>query len=1301
MIFENDGASGFGFEHFATRTATGTTPQQVLVAQIFGVFPIYAFFYWRNVVTRGIAKDATVYVDSADRDSRQSGVAVSIQGLEKTFGSVRAVDGLTVDFMQDEITAFLGHNGAGKSTTISILTGAIRTTRGDAFINGHSIVKDMRRVRPMLGVCAQANVLWDLLSVEEHVCLFASIRGQLLQPGDHEVTELLTAVGLLAKKDVKSKQLSGGMKRKLCFACALVGDPKVIFLDEPTAGMDAQARRDVWKLLIRKRSGRCIVLCTHYMDEADILGDRIAVVHDGKLQACGTPTELKTKYGRGTHLTVTVTEKANRRELLPMLEAAGAREAKFDVSCAGDTTDAMNDILERRAVEDLHLLLDAASDLPQVFAELSRAKQSAATTGVSDFGLIATTMDDVFWELDQEASRTGEPANANHTISSQVWDSILRSTTVPPAHTKLMSILGRRTTTFVRDWGQMGMQLLNIAFLVLGAMVASTDLIRLFPSPSLSTREDLSPAVFESVPRMGLAYQTTNGSSTGEDALIPQMKTWAAADPVVPLLVDGAGMPPCIDSWLISITDPTTCGRNLTIDDPLGEPVVYAQTPGGFAGVIEFTTFPPNRTTITTDYAYIVSPNSSVLFSLPVIVSLTNNAIRAVTNGTTSSSSILASYQSLPPTPKSPEELLVEKMIQAQIGSAIGGMVIVLALNFLMAYFAESVAEDKHKCVKQLQVLMGVTVTEYWVTQFLWDYTLYCVIMVIPVVYIFASQGYLAHIAVVTLLALFPWAMLPFTYLIARLFNRGHTVKALISGVGMIVFMLTFMLYFALAILKVNPDVLSVLRILFCVYPPTALALGLRAVLLSDAYGYSPYTISPPNPDFDLGFPVESAFVPLLGLVANALLFSVLLMRLESTVARKAGPCTHCYRQVVNMFCRCACCACCYMDKKTKKPYPKPARLAQDDVEDADVRAERAACDAEIARTNGKPSAPVHFHHVRKQYAPNSRSQRWLSDGLVACNDMCLRLRDRECFALLGSNGAGKTTVLSILMRQLSTSEGECYVHGQLEAIGAVQRGFGYCPQENALFDTLTTVETLQFYATVRGVPLAEVTEYAQCWLDATQLTSFAHTRCGKLSGGNKRKLSLAIAVMGNPSLVVLDEPSAGVDPAARKKLHHSINAVRRGGATVVLTTHHMSEAAALGSRIGIMLHGHLACLGTPQHLLMQYSIGYELSVCMVRGNTVDEEVLPLLQQKCPNHEMIENPDENYCKVALGPANSFSLPELYAALEVLKGSNIVEHFSCGQANLESVFLRFTAKAEAKEREAEEQQSYTLDSAAMT
>ena len=260
---------------------------------------------------------------------------------------------------------------------------------------------------------------------------------------------------------------------------------------------------------------------------------------------------------------------------------------------------------------------------------------------------------------------------------------------------------------------------------------------------------------------------------------------------------------------------------------------------------------------------------------------------------------------------------------------------------------------------------------------------------------------------------------------------------------------------------------------------------------------------------------------------------------------------------------RCACCGCCF-DEESASFY-----LASEDVEDEDVLAERNACETYAKRsvaqgraidgtdeeTGGEAQSAVFLHRVKHAYRAKGK-QRF--EGTVAVQDLSLRIRKKECFSLLGTNGAGKTTILNMIMRQITVQSGIVEVNGIRVGVAAndLFKGMGFCPQQNALLQYHTTKELLMFYARIRGVPEKEMDEYCEKWMMVTRLSPFRDTACGRLSGGNKRKLSLAIAILGNPSLAVLDEPSAGVDPASRKKLHRLINAVKIRGATIILTTH-------------------------------------------------------------------------------------------------------------------------------------------------
>ena len=232
------------------------------------------------------------------REISRADTAIAIQGLTKDYGDVRAVDDLTLTIPEAEVFGLLGPNGSGKTTTINCLTGLLKPTKGKASVNGFDVQSQQQEARQIMGVSPQETAIYPFLSGKENVQLFGQLysvpKAELGQRVDH----VLEKVGLLEESGRRVGKYSGGMKRRVSIAMALVTDPKIILLDEPTVGMDPQARRAVWDFVLELRDqGKTIVLTTHYMEEAEELCDEVAIIDHGKLIALGSPGDLKAKFG--------------------------------------------------------------------------------------------------------------------------------------------------------------------------------------------------------------------------------------------------------------------------------------------------------------------------------------------------------------------------------------------------------------------------------------------------------------------------------------------------------------------------------------------------------------------------------------------------------------------------------------------------------------------------------------------------------------------------------------------------------------------------------------------------------------------------------------------------------------------------------------------------------------------------------------------------------------------------------------------------------------------------------------------
>ncbi|MBQ2528394.1 MAG: ABC transporter ATP-binding protein [Spirochaetales bacterium] len=223
--------------------------------------------------------------------------AIEIKGLTKDYKDVRAVDNLELDIREGELFALLGVNGAGKTTTIKMLCCITTPTSGDALLNGKSIAQNSDAVKKIIAVSPQETAVAPNLSVEENLLLMCGVHGFDKQKSRQRTAEMIEEFNLGGIKKKKASKLSGGWQRRLSIAMALISEPQILFLDEPTLGLDVIARSELWDTIRELKNKMTIILTTHYMEEAEELSDRIGVMKDGHLLAVGTAAELKEKTG--------------------------------------------------------------------------------------------------------------------------------------------------------------------------------------------------------------------------------------------------------------------------------------------------------------------------------------------------------------------------------------------------------------------------------------------------------------------------------------------------------------------------------------------------------------------------------------------------------------------------------------------------------------------------------------------------------------------------------------------------------------------------------------------------------------------------------------------------------------------------------------------------------------------------------------------------------------------------------------------------------------------------------------------
>jgi ABC-type multidrug transport system ATPase subunit len=335
-------------------------------------------------------KEEIAWIDDANDDNSKK--VVKLEHISKTFvmnsGKLNhAVRDVCLGIEDGTIFGLLGMNGAGKTTLLHSIQGKHAPTSGDCVINGHSCVKDLEAVRQLFGITPQHDILWEFVTPREHLRAFAHIRGVPEAEIENTVQQLLARLDLLPKAEEMASTLSGGQKRRLSIAMGVIGNPKVIFLDEPTTGLDPNTRRFVWDYIMEIKEGRVVVLTTHSMEEADALCNRIGIMVNGRLMSLGTPQQLKGAYGAGYNLIVRLKAEgfATAGKLWDKLEGMYGSKATF---------------ADHNSSEGLRVynICDNDLDLGELFRLLEENREGLF---IEDYSITQTTMEQVFTKFAQ------------------------------------------------------------------------------------------------------------------------------------------------------------------------------------------------------------------------------------------------------------------------------------------------------------------------------------------------------------------------------------------------------------------------------------------------------------------------------------------------------------------------------------------------------------------------------------------------------------------------------------------------------------------------------------------------------------------------------------------------------------------------------------------------------------------------------------------------------------------------------------------------------------------------------------
>uniref|UniRef100_A0A287AXQ3 ATP binding cassette subfamily A member 16 n=1 Tax=Sus scrofa TaxID=9823 RepID=A0A287AXQ3_PIG len=1112
-------------------------------------------------------------------------------GMSK-FGDKVAINDMSLNLYKGQITILLGQNGAGKTTVLSVLTGCYRPTRGEVCIYGYDISKNIREIRENMGFCPQHDLLFNDLTLSEHI-FFYSV--QKIPP--LEVDNMLSTFNLLEKRDTFSESLTGGMKRKLSIIIALLGSPKVVILDEPSSGMDPVSRRATWDVLQQFKHKRTILLTSHYMDEADILGDRIAIMVKGTLQCCGSSIFLKKIYGAGYHIVI---------EREPRCDAE-----KISAVIYSRIPDA---ILENSIGTELSFILpkEHTHRFEALFNELEEKQKEL---GIASFGASITTMEEVFLKVNKLAdSQTDVRPSQSHQKRRQDMEqnvSVSRSHERPvfPSLNETANIkfntgfpLYRQQfhSMFIKralfNWRNWRLTLLQISVILFVTTYLLTTLSLDFDLPAREL--DLSQYGRTIVP------YSISGNSDLALNLIKNLKIF--------LKLKNQELRRVQEYRDFSIT--------------------------AFSIKVE-----KNKTIVTILF------NNEAYHSAATSLAVLDNILFMSLSGLNASIRVSNKPQPLP-------------LYGSNVGPT-NGVQVALSLAFGMAlvvssFCLQTVTERTTKA-KHIQFVSGVYLLTYWLAALLWDliyFSIICCFILVSGVFIYCRvDAFFVNyhfLDTMMIFLLYGWSVVPLMYLGSLLFSsspiayikltlfnyfstvfsvnsviitinirenqiRDKILSQLLSFYNLYVtkstLKLIFILYFL--IFSVILAFVSVFKVMLSLLPPSVTE---NSVYSFGEHGIAKFLIS---------------------LAALGLIFLLLLFCLEST-----------FWSLKNFFFHKIVFAVYKIFRKRKKVSNIPLDTTQ-------------------RKFSVRPEHIKLLIHISIYFK---------CPVVMAVRNVSLLVQKYECFGLLGLNGAGKTTIFKMLTGEETLTSGVVLIKDNniTENIRKVRSRIGYCPQADTMLNHMTGRELLIMYARLWGVPEPDISMYVEAFLHSMHIEDHADKLVHTYSGGNKRKLNTAIALMGKSSVIFLDEPSTGMDPVARHRLWDTVTWICKTGKTIIITSHSMEECEVICTRLAIMVQGKFKCLGSPQHLKHKFGNIYNLTAKIKIDNNEDKqkEFKDFIATTFPGN--ILNQDHQGIIGYYIPSKGICWGKVFHIMEEAKALFNLVDYSISQITLEQIFLTF-------------------------
>ena len=1084
--------------------------------------------------------------------------ALRIRGIVKVFGDgKKAVNNVNLNFYKDEIFALLGHNGAGKTTLISMLTGLYEATEGQAFYDGYDILdsNNMDRFRNVLGICPQHDVLFEDLTIREHLEMFCIFKGFETGNLENEINKTIHDFELDDIQNITAKNLSAGQRRKLSIAISLIGGSKVIFLDEPSSGMDITSRRNLWDILKRQSEQKIIILTTHYMEEASVLGQRIGIINAGKMKCIGTPLFLIERFGKFMSLNVTKEEDANSMEIVEFIEQRAknveyeilSEEIMFRIPKSNYSQETQNNnILNSSEINQ------KTTGITQFFEDLDNNLKNLK---IKSYSASMPTLEDVFLNVAAEDTKLenqkGSIQHRRFSLTNANNDRILFETNFMENYQNsgkskfcndFIACFHRRFLLTIRDIKGFLMEILCPILLVLIGMIVCQ--VQIFSS-SKPTTLDLGATGNQQILFGGV-----------KDVNDLDKYYFKDMENITNKEID-------MSSFDLTIQDNDKKAIKHFVekvfekakekeDDVDHEVDMMHKDYFGYYGAILFLKNKDCK------YEFVEIINTRVRHGALLYSYF---FLKKIIEKEYPEAEINFIHYPLPLTAE----------LEEQSGQTNNNLVIffvAIAFSLIPANFITIIVKERINNSKHLMRVSGISIVAYWIVNYIFEIVKYYFTCGICLLLLFAFSFYRKYLEI--LYVCYGPSMISVTYILSFLFDSESNAQNSTILLNFLLGALGGVVIFMLRSMEDIKEAAKILQYIIGLLPSFCFNFG-YSILLNKIMIYM--TDYPNEWFFFKDDVLVKKFNLLLSLIiylcVEFCIYTIILIIIEffSYTSRKVG------------------------DERMNTQINDSLVLKENDkANDPSIR---------INDENGKSNKieyAIRVKNLRKEYSTG-----FCSKPTIAIRNMSFCVEPGECFGLLGLNGAGKTTTFKCITQELSPTHGKIYINGRdmrnnFDELSSI---FGYCPQFDAIFEYMTVYENLEFYGKIKGIKKEYLKEVINAMIEEMSLSEFTNKIAGRLSGGNKRKLSVAISFLCSPPIVLLDEPSTGMDPEARRFMWSVIHKISTKGkkASVIMTTHSMDEAETLCKRMAIMVNGEFVCLGKSIQIKEKYGYGYEIDV--------------------------------------------------------------------------------------------------------